>query len=240
MQVDVYYIHAPDRRIPFEDTLAGINELYKAGAFRRFGLSNFLPADVEEVIRICKINDWVIPTVYQGSYNAVQQTMKDELLPVLRKFGISYFAYSPSGGGFLAKKPEQLQGGAGEGRWDPKDFVGELYHRLYVNNERTMSALGKWNELAASQGVPGIELAYRWVVHNSVLDGTLGDAVIVGVRTEQQLRDTLSAINKGPLTEDVVKNTEEIWESIKGGSFLDNINGGGTGDLVKEASKGYE
>lgn len=34
-QVDVYYIHAPDRRLPFEEMLEGVDQLYKAGAFRR-------------------------------------------------------------------------------------------------------------------------------------------------------------------------------------------------------------
>ncbi len=40
-QVDIYYLHAPDRNTPFEETLAVIDEVYKQGRFRRFGLSNF-------------------------------------------------------------------------------------------------------------------------------------------------------------------------------------------------------
>ncbi|KAJ7314972.1 NADP-dependent oxidoreductase domain-containing protein [Mycena albidolilacea] len=37
--VDVYYIHAPDPSVELEDQLKGINDAYKAGYFKRFGLS---------------------------------------------------------------------------------------------------------------------------------------------------------------------------------------------------------
>lgn len=36
-QVDIYYLHAPDHTIPFEETLKGINDLYKEGKFKRVG-----------------------------------------------------------------------------------------------------------------------------------------------------------------------------------------------------------
>ena len=38
-KVDIFYIHAPDTSIPFAETLEGVNEVYKNGLFKRFGLS---------------------------------------------------------------------------------------------------------------------------------------------------------------------------------------------------------
>ena len=35
-----YYLHAPDRETPFEETLAAIDAEYRAGKFKRFGISN--------------------------------------------------------------------------------------------------------------------------------------------------------------------------------------------------------
>lgn len=61
-------MHLPETRTTLEDYLAGINALYEAGAFRRFGLSNYDPQDVEEVIRVCKEHNYVLPTVYQGQH----------------------------------------------------------------------------------------------------------------------------------------------------------------------------
>ena len=31
IKVHVFYLHAPDRTVPFEDTLEAVNDLYKAG-----------------------------------------------------------------------------------------------------------------------------------------------------------------------------------------------------------------
>lgn len=120
----------PDVRLPLEETLEGINTLYKAGAFRRFGLSNFSIAMVEEVIRITQERGFVRPSVYQGIYNAVTRRTEGSLLPLLRKHNIAFYAYSPIAGGFLAKRPEDLAGGAGTGRWDPKSPFGSSMYRF--------------------------------------------------------------------------------------------------------------
>lgn len=220
----MYYLHAPDRRVPFAETLEAINEIYQNGAFRRFGLSNFLPKEVEEVVQICKDNHYVLPTVYQGSYNAVQRLMEVELLPVLRKHKISYYAYSPSAGGFLAKTPDQLKAGSSN-RWKPSTFAGDMYRSLYADKKATIEALESWHEIAAAEGTTGIDMAYRWVVHDSVLDGSLGDSVIFGAVREDHLRGTLAAIEKGPLSRETVAKIEEIWDRVKDDSHLDNFNG---------------
>ena len=39
--VDLLYLHAPDYDTNIEETLEGINQLYKEKKFKRFGLSNF-------------------------------------------------------------------------------------------------------------------------------------------------------------------------------------------------------
>lgn len=84
-QVDVYYLHGPDTRLPFEETLEGIDALHKSGAFRRFGISNFDADQTNEVLRICRERGFVLPTVYQGNYNAVGRLAETELFPILRK-----------------------------------------------------------------------------------------------------------------------------------------------------------
>jgi aflatoxin B1 aldehyde reductase len=65
--VDIYYLHAPDPATPLEQTLEGINEVYKSGFFKRFGVSNFKPEDVEKAYKICKEKGYPLPSVYQGT-----------------------------------------------------------------------------------------------------------------------------------------------------------------------------
>lgn len=185
--MNVYYIHSPDRQIPLEETLAGINELHKAGKFKHFGLSNFRPEEVQEVVRIAKEKGYVLPSVYQGNYNAVARRIEAELLPVLRENNIRFYAYSPIAGGFLTKTKEQLLAG-GEGRWDPNSAIGQIYHRLY-NKPAMLEVLDDWAEIAKAEGVTKAELAYRWIFFHSHIREDLGDAVIVGATWTTSMRD---------------------------------------------------
>lgn len=69
--VDIFYLHAPDRTVPFTETFEALNELHKEGKFGKLGLSNFSAFEVAEIVITCKANGWVRPTVYQGVYNAI-------------------------------------------------------------------------------------------------------------------------------------------------------------------------
>ncbi|GIK00815.1 hypothetical protein Aspvir_004844 [Aspergillus viridinutans] len=220
--VNVYYIHAPDREVPLEETLAGINELHKAGKFKHFGLSNFRPEEVQEVVRIAKEKGYVLPSVYQGNYNAIARRIETELLPVLRENNIRFYAYSPIAGGFLTKTKEQLLAG-GEGRWDPNSMVGQVYNKLY-NKPAMLEALDDWAEIAAAEGITKAELAYRWVFFHSHIRQNLGDAVLVGASKISQFEETVAAIQRGPLSADAVKRIDAIWEKIKDLAILDNFN----------------
>lgn len=229
-QVDVYYLHAPDdARVPVADTLAGLHALYEAGAFRRLGLSNHTVAQVEEVLRVCRERGFVAPTVYQGNYNAVARLPEAELFPLLRAHGIAFYAYSPIAGGFLAKKPADFdpanQDALRGGRWDVDSFGGKMYRFLYSDRRATLAALGAWHAIAAAEGITAAELAFRWVVHNSALDGARGDVAIIGPKDEAQLRSACAAIAKGPLSREVQAQCDAVWEPLRENAFLDNMVG---------------
>lgn len=69
--VDIFYLHAADRSVPFEETLQAVNELHNEGKFVQLGLSNFTAFEVAEIVITCKERGWVRPTIYQGVYNAI-------------------------------------------------------------------------------------------------------------------------------------------------------------------------
>lgn len=92
-KVRIMYLHAPDRSTPFAETCEAMDKGFRAGKFEEFGLSNFAPEEVEEVVKICGEKGWVKPTVYQGQYNAVCRKGEEGLFPVLRKNGIRFYAY---------------------------------------------------------------------------------------------------------------------------------------------------
>jgi hypothetical protein len=39
--LEMWYLHAPDRTVPYEVTFKAVNDLYKEGYFKRLGISNY-------------------------------------------------------------------------------------------------------------------------------------------------------------------------------------------------------
>ena len=69
--VDIFYLHAADRSVPFQETLEAVNELHKEGKFVQLGLSNYTAFEVAEIVTMCNERGWVRPTIYQAMYNAI-------------------------------------------------------------------------------------------------------------------------------------------------------------------------
>jgi len=101
---DIYYLHAADRSVPFEDTLREVDKLHKEGKFVRLGLSNFTAFEVAEVVMTCKANGWVRPTIYQGMYNAITRNIESELFVACRRYGLDIVIYNPLAGGLFSGK----------------------------------------------------------------------------------------------------------------------------------------
>ncbi|KIL88411.1 hypothetical protein FAVG1_08491 [Fusarium avenaceum] len=219
-KVDIYYLHAPDRRVPIKEIMGGLDKMYRQGAFKRLGLSNFLGEEVEEIVRIAKENNFVVPTVYQGNYSAVARRADEEIFPILRKHGIAFYAYSPIAGGFLSKSEATLMDP--EGRFGKGDKLSGLYNGMY-NRPSFVAALSVWGKIAEDEGVSRAELAYRWVAYHSQLRGDLGDAIVIGASKEEHVKETMEALKRGPLTNDAVKRIDGIWDSVKEGASLDNF-----------------
>ncbi|KAF7364803.1 putative aldo keto reductase protein [Mycena venus] len=203
----MFYLHAPDRTVPFEDTLREVNNIYTEGVFERFGLSNFQSWEVAQICEICKRNGWVMPTVYQGLYNAQHRLVEAELIPCLRAYGIA--------GGFLTSryKRDQIAFDDGE-RFDPSRKQGQL-HRLRYWNEPNFKALDLLRPAIAPHGISESEAALRWLAHHSVLKKEFGDAVIVGASSTKHLEENLEALDKGPLPADVVEALDAGWEQTR-------------------------
>lgn len=72
-QVDIFYLHAADRSVPFVETLEEVNRFYQEGKFKKLGLSNYTSFEVAEIVILCAERGWVRPTIYQAMYNAISK-----------------------------------------------------------------------------------------------------------------------------------------------------------------------
>jgi aflatoxin B1 aldehyde reductase len=215
-KIDMFYLHGPDRKTPFEDTLHEVNKLYEEKYFTRFGISNYMSWEVAAICEICKNNGWIMPTVYQGVYHALQRSIEAELFPCLRKYSISLYAFQPLAGGFLTGKFKRDQSEFEPGsRFDPKISQGAMHQKRYWN-DATFDGLEIIQVAAKKQKLTDGEVALRWLKYHSQLKEDLGDAIIVGASSAKHLEDNLSDLEKGPLPKEIVEAVEQAWTHVNG------------------------
>jgi aflatoxin B1 aldehyde reductase len=215
-KIDMFYLHGPDRKTPFEDTLREVNELYKEGRFSRFGISNYMSWEVAQICEICERNEWIKPTAYQGIYHVLQRSIEGELFPCLRHYGISLYAFQPLAGGFLTGRYTRDQNEFEPGsRFDPKIPQGKLHHGRYWN-EKYFDALDIIRAAAEKYGLSTAEVSLRWMVHHSLMKRENGDKVIVGASSVKHLEENLVDLEKEVLPEEVVEALEKAWIVAKG------------------------
>ncbi|KAK3365547.1 NADP-dependent oxidoreductase domain-containing protein [Lasiosphaeria ovina] len=215
--VDLLYLHAADRGVPFAETLSAIDKLHKAGKFVQFGISNFTAFEVAEIVLTCKHNGWVRPTVYQGMYNAITRGIEPELVPACRRYGLDIVVYNPIAGGLFSGKIKSTDMVPAEGRFSDKSHTGKMYRNRYYRDS-TFQALQIIEAAVDKAGLTMIETALRWVVHHSALKLAVNggnDGIIIGVSSAEQLDANLANLEKGPLPEEVVQALDEAWTVSK-------------------------
>ncbi|KAH7407320.1 NADP-dependent oxidoreductase domain-containing protein [Cadophora sp. MPI-SDFR-AT-0126] len=222
-QVDIFYLHSPDPNTPIEETLAGLQEVYAAGKFKRFGISNFRPADVQKIYDIQAAAKSVLPSVFQGNYSAVSRHIESDLFPLLRKLKISFYAYSPIAGGFLVKDAKSLREQQVGGRWGKDSPIGDMYSKMYTKDSM-LNALDEWEAIAKDADIPKASLAYRWIAYHSALKAAEGDAIIIGASRPSQVEDTCSYIEQGPLDAKIAERASALWKNIEKDAPIDNWN----------------
>jgi aflatoxin B1 aldehyde reductase len=214
-KINMFYLHGPDRKTPFEDTLREVNQLHKEGYFNRFGISNYMSWEVAKICEICEKHGWIKPTVYQGIYSALHRSIEAELFPCLRHYGISLYAFQPLAGGFLTGRYKRNQDDFEPGsRFDPK-ITHSALHRGRYWNDTYFDALDIIHAAAEKYGFTVAEVALRWIEHHSQLKSELSDAIIVGASSTRHLEENLADLEKGPLPEDMVEALESAWLKVK-------------------------
>ncbi|XP_037534699.1 aflatoxin B1 aldehyde reductase member 3 [Nematolebias whitei] len=216
--VDLFYLHAPDHQNPIQETLKACNQLHQEGKFKKLGLSNYASWEVAEIVCICRHNNWIVPTVYQGMYNATTRQVETELLPCLRHYGMKFYAYNPLAGGLLTGKYqyEDKDVSQPEGRFFGNSWSSAYRDRYWKQSHfQAIEVVLKALEMVYGPEKPSLtSAAMRWMYHHSHLKGDLGDGVIIGMSNMEQLQQNLAAADEGPLDQRVVDAFKEAWNLV--------------------------
>jgi aryl-alcohol dehydrogenase-like predicted oxidoreductase len=150
--IDLYYQHRVDPKTPIEETVGAMARLVEEGKVRFLGLSEASPATLERAYSVHPI------TALQTEYSLWTRDPEPEVLPMCRKLGVAFVAYSPLGRGFLTgafKTPEDFDA----------DDTRRLHPRFQGENfARNLELVEKVKQLAAQPGVTASQLALAWVL----------------------------------------------------------------------------
>jgi aryl-alcohol dehydrogenase-like predicted oxidoreductase len=175
-QIDLYYQHRVDPKVPIEETVGAMAELVVAGKVRCLGLSEASPETIRRAHAVHPIS------ALQTEYSLWTRDVERRILPTVRELGIGFVAYSPLGRGFLSgrwRSPEEIP--ADDFRRRNPRFQGE-------NFARNMAIVERVRELAQTKDATPAQLALAWVMHR-------GDDVvpIPGTKRRSFLEENVAA-----------------------------------------------
>jgi len=87
-RIDLYQFHAPDPRVPFEDSVGTLAELRSEGKIRHIGLSNVSVDQLRKALRLAPIAS------VQNRYNIADRSSEDVLAECTRE-GIAFLPWYP-------------------------------------------------------------------------------------------------------------------------------------------------
>ena len=150
--IDLYYQHRVDPSTPIEETVSALADLVAEGKVRHIGLSEASPGTIRRAHAVHPL------AALQTEYSLWTRDPEAELLPLLRRLGIGFVAYSPLGHGFLTGQI-RTPGDIPDDDWrktNPR-FTGD-------NFQRNLAIVDEVQAVAAEAGATPAQIALAWLL----------------------------------------------------------------------------
>jgi aryl-alcohol dehydrogenase-like predicted oxidoreductase len=176
-------VHEWDGHTPLDETLSALDHLVQSGKVRYIGASNYAGWQLMKALGVSERHDYERFVSQQIYYSLQARDAEHELVPLTLDQGLGILVWSPLAGGLLSGKYRRgVDAPAGSrhlGDWDEPPVHDE--DKLYDTID-ALVAIGEAHDVSAAQ----VALAYT-IAKPGVT------SVIVGARTEEQLRDNLGS-----------------------------------------------
>ena len=199
--VDVYYLHRPDHRTPFEETMRAMDDLIHQGKVRYIGISNFAVWQTLDILNLCKANLLNGPVIMQTVYNLLTRGVEDELLPMTRAHNMGVMVYNPLASGMLTGKFKR-----GEA---PLEGTRLATNKMYTDrywNDDNLAATEQFAAIAKEAGISLIDMAMRFVANSPAVS-----CVLLGVSKPTHLQQNLASIMDDPLDAETLKAIDGVY-----------------------------
>lgn len=175
--IDLFYLHAPDPKVPVQDSASAFVKLIEAGKIHAAGASNLDVSQLDQFHPVCPI------TAVQPPYNMIQRGIERDIIPWCQEHTVSVVNYWPLMKGLLAGKIRRGH------RFDPNDkrltydvFQGEKF-------ESAQRLIDELEQIALPIEKTIAQLVVNWTFHQPGITATL-----CGAKRDWQIRESASAM----------------------------------------------
>jgi len=200
--VDIFYSHRYDPNTPLEETMGALAQLHRQGKALYVGISSYPREQTKEAYRI--LREMGVPlTIHQPSYSIINRWIEnDQTLDTCGELGVGVIPFSPLAQGILSGKYSKSKAGTRAEEKNSSIGARALAPKVLAGVE----ALGK---IAKARKQTMSQLALAWVLRRSEVTSAL-----IGVRTVEQLKDCLGALDNLSFTD---KELRAIDAAVQGG-----------------------
>jgi myo-inositol catabolism protein IolS len=188
--IDLYQIHWPSHEIPIEETMAKLAEVQKDGRVRWLGVSNFSAEQMDEAMKLARIES------LQPPYSLFWRYIEPDLA-YCREQDMAVISYSSLAQGLLAGKFTR------DLKWNDDDIRAKGF--LFMDETYTTACDGvdRMREMAGDKGCTVPQLALAWLLAQPAMT-----APIVGARRPDQINGLLGASDVSLSESDVAELTK--------------------------------
>lgn len=204
--LDLYQIHWPSRQTPLSETVAALEALQREGTIRAYGVSNFGPGDLDDLLAL---TDRAVSN--QVPYSLLWRAIEFAIQPKCVAHGIGILPYSPLAMGLLTGKfatADDVPAGRARTRHFSKDRPGTRHGEPGCEAE-TFAALSRIRQIADSIGQPMADVALAWLLSRPGVT-----AVVAGARDPAQVRENARAADLS-LPPAILQALTEATEPLK-------------------------
>ena len=194
--IDIYHMHGFDGNTAIEETLRALDDLVQSGKVRYIAASNFSGWHLMKSLATSDKYDWNRYVAHQVYYSLANREYEWELMPLAIDQKIGAIVWSPLAAGKLGGRYRRDKLVPGDGRVAQG---GSPVPAHAIDDELLYNIVDTMDAIAAETSKTLAQVALNWLLQRPTVS-----SIIIGARTEQQLRQNIEATGWN-LTTDQVK-----------------------------------
>lgn len=193
--IDVYFMHGFDALTPVDETLRALDDLTRAGKIGYIGASNFSGWQLMKALATSERHGLSRYVAYQGYYSLIGRHYEWELMPLGIDQGVGLMVWSPLGWGRLTGKIRR-----GQANQSGRIAAGGAEGGPPVSDDYLFGVVDALDAVAAETGKTVAQVALNWLLTRPTVCN-----IVVGARTEEQLKQNLGALGWSLTAEQVAR-----------------------------------